>query len=368
MLDNSELRTDSITFWYNTCTNGNNSLRCKILTDNPDVSNDEKINFTSVPTNAGLFYNDTRTEKGYRVYYYRGNVNDNNLIYKDMCFKIIRIDEFGNVRLAYNGETNSDVCNNNLDIFLTDSMSSNPPKFISSFNTVSTYNQHVGFMFSSENSDNYTYGSSHSNIIDSAIKKKLNTWFKDEAKLDNDSNIVDAIYCNDRTIEDVKNTGYGQVETTYSAKNRLAKKYNGSLYSSPTFICPRLNSAYYNTDVSKATVFNNVPNNNSFTVSSTLGNGKNTYPVGLLTADEVAFAGGVYDTPNTNYSLYSSKSYYTMTPFEYKGTNAYMFVVEDGKLKELISSTEIGLVPVITIKGDITITGKGTTSSPYKAG
>ena len=41
-----------------------------------------------------------------------------------------------------------------------------------------------------------------------------------------------------------------------------------------------------------------------FTVSNSIGNGKLTYPVGLLTVDEVMYAGGKRLTGNSTYYLY----------------------------------------------------------------
>ncbi|MEI3508312.1 MAG: hypothetical protein V8R01_04220 [Bacilli bacterium] len=55
-------------------------------------------------------------------------------------------------------------------------------------------------------------------------------------------------------------------------------------------------------------------NNNKFTVSSTTGNGALTYPVGLITADEVNMAGGKTSAQNLLYYLYSGTTYWTMSP------------------------------------------------------
>ena len=55
--------------------------------------------------------------------------------------------------------------------------------------------------------------------------------------------------------------------------------------------------------------------NDSFTVNeSSTGNGKLKYPVGLLTADEVAYAGGRSGSNNTTYYLYTGSTWWTMSP------------------------------------------------------
>ena len=51
----------------------------------------------------------------------------------------------------------------------------------------------------------------------------------------------------------------------------------------------------------------------SFTVSPNNGNGKLTYPIALLTGDEVMLAGGTTSS-NSSYYLYYSSSYWLMTP------------------------------------------------------
>ena len=44
------------------------------------------------------------TENGQPVYYYRGEVNDNNVIWADMCWQILRTTSTGGTKMIYNGE------------------------------------------------------------------------------------------------------------------------------------------------------------------------------------------------------------------------------------------------------------------------
>ena len=103
-----------------------------------------------------------------------------------------------------------------------------------------------------------------------------------------------------------------------------------------------------------------------FTVSSTKGNGKLTYPVGLITSDEAEFAGLNRNSENTNNYLYSSNPYWTMTPAYYNGIDAYNFIIKDGKISECEVNKENYIRPVITLKKEAKVkSGNGSIISPY---
>ena len=55
-------------------------------------------------------------------------------------------------------------------------------------------------------------------------------------------------------------------------------------------------------------------NIDKFNVSNSIGNGKITYPVGLLTADEVMYAGGREYYSNSTFYLYTSQSWWILSP------------------------------------------------------
>ena len=98
------------------------------------------------------------------------------------------------------------------------------------------------------------------------------------------------------------------------------KPNGGSIISS-------LTTGSYTRLVNNKTLSLRCAKNDSFTVKETLGNGKLKYPVGLLTADEVAYAGGKSGSNNTSYYLYIGSTWWTMSP-SYFGTNyAFAFNV-----------------------------------------
>ena len=102
--------------------------------------------------------------------------------------------------------------------------------------------------------------------------------------------------------------------------------------------------------------------------TSNKGNKSLNSPIGLITADEVAFAGGVYATTNTSYYLYTGSTYWTMSPFDfYSAGRARVFNVDnDGRLNNgSVYGATPGVRPVINLKADTQFTGSGTSSDPF---
>ncbi len=116
------------------------------------------------------------------------------------------------------------------------------------------------------------------------------------------------------------------------------------------------------------------PNSNDrFTVSTDNGNGALTYPIALITADEVAYAGSIVMTHNHDYYLYTNSHYWTMTPnlfstsSDANGKSLVWAVFTDGRMNnnDVMTSTN-GIRPAISLKaGTTAISGDGTASNPY---
>lgn len=92
--------------------------------------------------------------------------------------------------------------------------------------------------------------------------------------------------------------------------------------------------------------------------------------VGLLTADEVVYAGALYQTNNTSYYLYNKdivSGWWTMTPATGNTTSMNPFIItNDGALEaNVIGNYNRGLRPVISLIKDISVVGKGTIDDPY---
>ena len=119
-----------------------------------------------------------------------------------------------------------------------------------------------------------------------------------------------------------------------------------------------------------------------YTVSSSnKGNKALTYPVGLITADEVMLSGssgGIFDG-NYNYQkrapdsyLTTGNTYWTMTPAGYYTPfggaywNTLLFSVNDsGSIGDYYATDARALRSVINIRSDVTASGNGTMQNPY---
>ena len=89
--------------------------------------------------------------------------------------------------------------------------------------------------------------------------------------------------------------------------------------------------------------------------------------VGLLTSDELTFAGFSGSTSNTTNYLYTNSAYWTMSPAYYNGSKAYNYIANRAKLGVLAVDSASGIRPVITLKKDTkVISGDGSLSKPYK--
>ena len=90
--------------------------------------------------------------------------------------------------------------------------------------------------------------------------------------------------------------------------------------------------------------------------------------VGLLSSDEVVFAGGKYGTDNTSYYLKIDIPPRLGSPFSFIGNNAKGFIVApNGDLdNDYISYNVYATAPVIKIRSDIIyISGNGEKNTPY---
>ena len=185
------------------------------------------------------------------------------------------------------------------------------------------------------------------NITDSTMKKTIDTWYNQNMILYTEK-LEDTTWCNDRTFYSGslvgKNEDAGTDYSYFSARNRIYTKY------SPNVECSNQSQ-------------------DGFTVSTNSGGtGTLTYPVGLLTADEVMLAGGK-KSYNSNYYLYTGSLYWTLSPSDFHYGHAYNFLVDS--VGSLVSdrnyvSVSRGVRPVISLAPGIRTTdGIGTIDDPY---
>lgn len=94
--------------------------------------------------------------------------------------------------------------------------------------------------------------------------------------------------------------------------------------------------------------------------------GAYTQKVGLITADEVVLAGGMFNADNPSYYLNNGETYFTMSPLEYYNYNSYIAAVTStGSLAGAFPNTQFGIRPVILLNSSVTVSGEGTIGNPY---
>ena len=266
-------------------------------------------------------------------YYFRGNVTNNYVKFANKYWRIIRINGDGTIRMIYAGTS---AHANGYD----DSSANDMSIGTSAFNSSRDDNTYVGYMFGTKGAT--TYANTHSNTTNSTIKTKLDSWYDTNiVNTGNEQYIADAIYCNDRSAS--SGTGIGTTETTYAAGTRIN---NGT----PTLKCAN--------------------NNDKFTKSTTIGNGKLTKMIGLITSDEAMYAGVKSGTNNQEYYLYSGAWYWTMAPYSYaSGSASVNYVYGSGYLTDYDVDDAYGAVrPVVSLKSDAISGGSGTAASPFLVG
>ena len=288
------------------------------MESNADKTTAVNFSQTSDENRTNGIYMTKDTDSGIPVYYYRGNV-DNKIIFANFCWRIVRTTETGGVKLIYDGKPSNGQCN---------SAGANSQITISAFNSASNDAKYVGYMYGSSIDDTV-------NTTDSTIKTAIDNWYKTNMT-SYTSKLEDTVFCNDRSY--TMNGSY----LYFGAYARLG------VNKTPTLKCQNTRD--------------------KFTTETINGNGNLTYPVGLITADEIAFAGGLLQKDNQFY-LGSGMWYYSMSPYDFTGTiDDELYLSSNGTLfgSNGNVSDSGGTRPVISIKPETIISGgSGTTTDPF---
>ena len=299
---------------------------------------------------------------GMKSYYYRGAVNNNWVQFgkdssgKDIYWRIIRINGDGSIRMIYSGTTAP--TSSTATVMTGTGTQISKVAFNNSYNKA----EYVGYQYiegqqhgygKCDGTNNASCTVNGNTVYNSTIKQTIDKWYAGTTLKDNDL-IADQIFCNDRSAStsDVtySNTNY----TTLTSWNSTGTQYyygaRGRLINSksPVLTCPT--------------------ESDKFTVNTSNGNGALTYPVGLITADEVAMAGGKYGTGNSTYYLYTNQYYWSGSPtyFYSGGRIAYGFLVNSsGGLSAINVDGLDGARPVVSLSSKAKLSGSGTWNKPY---
>ena len=297
---------------------------------------------------------------GMKSYYYRGAVDNNWVQFgkegnKDIYWRIIRINGDGSIRMIYSGTTkpseDTSVTGSN-GVYMTGTGTQITVDNKNTFNFNSSYNkaEYVGYQYIEGQQHGYEKcnGTSASctvngkTVYNSTIKQAIDKWYAGTTLKDNDL-IADQIFCNDRSASSTQTAVWTSTGANYyyGARGRL----NTNI--APILTCPTASD--------------------KFTVNTSNGNGALTYPVGLITADEVAIAGGKSGTRNSTYYLYTNQLYWSGSPHNFysSGFAGEFYVGSSGSLYSNDVDGAFGARPVVSLSSKAKLSGNGTYSKPY---
>ena len=324
-------------------------------------------------------------------YYFRGNVENNYVVFANMCWRIVRVTGDGSIKLAlYNYESTSCDVVGGLNAFVH----LNSELITTGFNTENyDWPSSVGLMYGTYNGRSYM--ATHNNKNKSDVLQYLETWY--QTYLTSYTNkLADVIWCNDKNTIDGIDTyvysngelnsnyypglGYGQTED-YNVENRdnlfypsmrmygnitFEVDYYMSYGTGPSLICPTKNSY---SSYSKYTVSDR-----------TNGNGALTYKIGMLTVDELVLSGLSGPSVNMNkgdslenyYTFLANNAdengYWTLSP---NGVDLYTlsytnFIANGNYVDYIVVADEMAIRPAVALNSSITISGgDGTQDNPF---
>mgnify|MGYP001042742902 FL=1 len=318
------------------------TLFSQILKDNPTRSTRDTYDSVFTSDTTGTLF--TATEKNVHnttdttVYYYAGNTTKNWVKFAGYYWRIIRTNADGSIRMLYSGtshDTTSGYINSTTYAFNT---SYNSPKY-------------VGYMYG-ENDD--TLANARTNTNNSTIKTAIDNWYASNMTSYTKYLSTTAVYCNDRTEQTSGTYNIGS-KFGYAPRARVNTNY------APTYDCTETSDAFSGSNTSA----------------------KLTYPIALMTVDEIMRAGGKdrtsltspyawYYLNSANGSITGDTVWQLLSPCDWGGSYAFVFVVRGSSSPGSLSngygvSYSGGVRPVISLKSDVLYkSGDGSAESPYE--
>ena len=299
----------------------NNEVKTPITTPGAAVSTSSEALLASAEDDYGTSY------------YFRGAVTNNYVEFANKCWRIVRIGGDNTAKLILHNDNISNASNpcssaNNSTTAAFVHYDGNIYK--SEFNSNYNDNAYVGFMYGTPGST--TYEATHANTNKSTILTNLETWYNNNLKT-YESVIDNNVFCNDKSLS--SGSGYSANATDYAARERL---YTSKI---PSLKC--------NGELSKI-----------------------TSKIGLITADELAFAGyAVRGYITTSYLKENATGYswWSLSPAGfYNKSLSYVFRVRsDNDAIDICNvNVDSSVRPVISLVSSITISGvSGTSEDPY---
>ena len=282
-------------------------------------------------------------------YYFRGAVKNNYVEFANKCWRIVRVSGDGSVKLILHNDNPTGVANpcdaaNNSASAAFARYSGTT--YTSKFNEKYDDNAYVGFKYGTVGAS--TYDATHANTNKSTILTNLEAWYTNNLKT-YESVIDDTVWCNDKTnVTDTtfdpwrmtpNGLGYAKNVTYYGATKRLVGTSGSAGGTGPSLKC--------NGELSKI-------------------NSK----VGLITADELAFAGYASLLENTTTYLQENATdtyWWSLSPYYFRGGRAFVWYVNgsSGYFGDGYVRDASGVRPSISLKSTTNVTGNGTSEDPY---
>ena len=267
-------------------------------------------------------------------------------------WRIIRTNEDGSVRILYSG-TNHDTTTGYIGS--------------SAFNSTNNNPMQVGYMYGTTGS----LANNRLNTNDSTIKTYVDNWYQNNLLTNYDKYISKiAIYCNDRSVGG-GTYNIGSTTFYYGGYTRLYSN------KSPSYKC--------GANTSDGLFQSTQAIEDKFSVSTTGGgNGQLKYPIALMTADEVSFAGGLYLTSlsspyawyytnSSNNSVTGTHWWWLISPYYWFGSTSVsvVFYVRGSYSPGTLDDDDVdysdAVRPVISISKCAKVkSGIGTPASPYE--
>ena len=317
----------------------NNEVKAPLTTPGAAISTADEALLASAEDDYGTSY------------YFRGAVTNNYVEFANKCWRIVRVSGDGSVKLILHNDNPTgaanpcDAANNSASAAFA---RYSGETYKSAFNEKTDDNAYLGFMYGAAGATDYA--SIHANTNKSTILTNLETWYNNNIS-DYADKIADTVWCNDKTI--VKDTtynpssyggnatglGFGINKTWYGAAQRLLSTSGSAGGTGPSLKC--------NGDLSKI-------------------NSK----VGLITADELAFAGYAYGLENsTTYLQENATDTYwcSLSPGLFNGSYALVWYIigSSGDFAHVYVFYTSGVRPSISLKSTTNVTGNGTSEDPY---
>ena len=313
------------------------TLYDQLLIDNSRIKTRTDFDTTFTETNTGTLYKANESIVGNTpkdVYYFAGDAKNNWVKFANFYWRIIRTNYDGSIRLLYAG-TSPDTTSGYIGK--------------SAFNTTKNDPMYVGYKYG-------TTGSLENNRLntnDSTIKTYVDNWYKNNLTAYTKYLSNDAVYCNDR------NLASGQTYSTTSSFNYAPYE---RIYTNkqPTYNCTNMSDA--------------------FSVNNT--SAKLNYPVGLMSIDELSYAGGQagkslttpyawYYTNANGESITGIAPSWALSPYRWLGSSSIVWRVNGsdfpGRLVDGYVEYSMAVRPSVSLSScNLISRGDGSPENPYE--